>query len=78
MKNAKSMPYPLLVAILIVVFVAMRCVGEYSQGVERDAHIELVLSQRTAMGLNRIPSCGRRGVYFATGSDGLIHYWCGK
>lgn len=78
MSNAKNLPYPVLVVVLVLVFVMMRYIGEYGQSVERDAHIESVLERRTAMGLNRIPDCGRRGVYFATGNDGLIRYWCGK
>lgn len=80
MKSGTKLPYPLLVAILIVVFVAMRCVGEYAQDRERDAHIESVLESRTAMGLNKIPDCGRRGqsVMFSMGKDGLLVYWCGR
>lgn len=77
MKNA-NLPYPVLVVVLVIACVMARCVGEYGQHAERDAHIDLVLESRTAMGLNRIPDCGRRGVYFATGNDGIIRYWCGR
>ncbi len=78
MSNNK-MPYPVLVVALVLAFVMMRCVGEYGQGQERDARIDLVLEQRTAMGLNKIPTCGRgQSVMFAMGKDGLLVYWCGR
>ena len=56
MKNAKGLPYPVLVVVLVLACVMARCVGEYAQRVERDAHVDLVLEQRTAMGFNKIPT----------------------
>lgn len=79
MKSAKGLPYPALVVVLVLAFVMMRCVGEYSQQRERDAHIDTVLESRTAMGFNKIPSCGPgQSVMFNMGKDGLLVYWCGR
>lgn len=78
MSNNK-MPYPVLVVVLVITCIMARCVGEYGQRVERDAHVDTVLESRTAMGLNKIPTCGRgQSVMFAMGKDGLLVYWCGR
>lgn len=79
MKNAKSMPYPVWLVLLVLVCAMARCVGEYGQEQERNAHVDSVLESRTAMGLNQIPACGRgQSVMFNVGKDGLLVYWCGR
>ena len=74
-----SLPYPVLVVLLVLVCVMARCVGEYAQERDRNAHIDTVLESRTAMGLNKIPTCGRgQSVMFSMDRDGLLTYWCGR
>lgn len=73
MKSA-SLPYPVLVVVLVMAFAMMRCVGEYSQGQQQDARIEQHVDNRITP---LIPNCGRGHVYFAM-NDGLVRYWCGR
>lgn len=74
MSSAKSLPYPVLVVMLVIACVAARCVGEYNQGQERDARIEQHVDNRLTP---LIPDCPGNRVYFAV-SDGLVRYWCGR
>lgn len=73
--SKNSIPYPVLVVVLVLAFAMMRCVGEYSQGQQQDARIEQHVDNRI---VPLVPDCGRGHVYFAIGNDGIVRYWCGK
>lgn len=70
-----SLPYPLLVVVLVLAFVMMRCVGEYGQGQERDQRIEDHVSSPI---VHLIPDCPGGHVYFAVDNGGIVRYWCGR
>lgn len=73
--KTKSMPYPVLVAILVLACVMARCVGEYGQGQERDARIDAHVSSPI---VHLIPDCPGGHVYFAVDNGGIVRYWCGR
>lgn len=75
MSSAKSLPYPVLVVVLVLAFAMMRCAGEYGQEQERDARIDERVSSPI---VQLIPDCGRGHVYFAVDNGGIVRYWCGR